>query len=358
MDLNEYKNILEETILNEYPVYFQKSIIQMLEERKIVFNDKRRKNNENLLDLTRYTKEKEKLKAVFNETNNIVKCCEYFEYIRAYRYCAIFRMKNFDKNIINDLIKSKKVIQVNEDIDYNDILEIVAYKPTYKQDENYIYLKFNFVLNNREDNFKKIKYPVLVIINKDMNIFEIRLDTISFKYKDNENFYKDKIGKVNAWVVSYLKCQVLNIDFQAITRYMKNEKKDDVTIVALKMKRDGTIAFLDSASNDEMIIPILGELKNIVSLNKELFNKTTDTIKIKTIIEDFISEVEETSDLPSVKILWHKEKIKLLAMHGYKEEDYSLFKYSDELGDKERMDYVTKYFIECEKQARESIGLK
>ena len=126
-------------------------------------------------------------------------------------------------------------------------------------------------------------------------------------------------------------------------------------ITALKMRRNGTMAVLDSASNEFLTIPILGELKELLKENDEMFLKNEDTKGIKNILDKFIKNIEETSELPSVKILWHEKKIKIVVLEAYKDSDYSLLKLLDELKDGECMDYVTEYLIKCEKENRRQL---
>ena len=349
MNLNDYKQILKETILNEYPIYYISKIIKSLEKNNLIFNDKRKNNKKKLPDISNISDKRKKLDSLFNKLDCLIKEIEDFEYTRAYRYCAIFKINKLDnKNIIKKL-NSISAINMYKKVDnFNDILSPFAINPTCKYDDNIIYFKFNFELNDKEN--KKIKYPVLAVIHRKLSILEIRLDTVSFKYKDSENFYKDKIRSVKAWFSSILNLNLTNIDFQAVIKYMKDYKDKDVSIVALKMRRDGMMAYLDSSSNEYLMIPILGELKNFMKDKDNLFNSNKETKSLQEELNNFIYEIEETSDLPSVKILWDDRKIRLLATHGYKEEDYTLFKYSDELGDEEKMMYVTKYFVQCERE--------
>lgn len=357
----EYKNILKETILNEYPVYFQASIIKSMETDGVIYNDRRKNNNSNLIDLTLITKEKYKLEYLFDNLDDTIKYCENFEYERAYRYSAIFNISNLDVNKIEELCNENTVLAHNSTSFTNDYTSPFAMKPTYKidpEDNNIIYLKFSYELKSRDEENIIIKYPALCVIYRDLNVLEIRLDTVAYKYRTKEIFYKEKISLILGWIKAYLGCDIENINFEAITKLIKSEKSDEVTVVALKMKRDGMLALLDSASNEELTIPILGELKELVNDNNLLLDSNDQTKEIKSILNNFIEEIEETSYIPSAKILWHEKKIKLLAIHGYKDGEYSLFKYSDELRDKESMKYVTRYFIQCEGELRESLNIE
>ncbi|MDU1053457.1 hypothetical protein [Clostridium baratii] len=361
MNINEYKEIVKETALNEYPSYYQDKIIKSLKEKELVFNDKRSKNKKKLLDISSAEKSKDKLRIILDNLPVGVKEIEKFEYDRAYRYCALFSIYNYSDSLLDDLKKLDYIKEFSDNVNEFDTIKFTAMKPTYKIDSEKTILKFSFLLKNKEDNTKSIKYTVLAIIYKQIDVLEIRLDTIHFVYKEKEEFYNDKIHSVLAWLDSVLnlkikngkRVHIRNIDFEPTVKYMKSQKTDDVTIVALKMRRDGMMAYLDASSNEDLTIPILGELKKLLTKNECVFNRNKDTKEINELLDTFIKEIEETSSLPSVKILWREKKIKVLLTHNYRGEKYTLFKYSDELSDKEMMGYVTRYLIECKKELDE-----
>ena len=345
------KRLLQKTILEEYPVYMQMDLLNFLEKEKLIHKNSRKKKSENLLDVTEIPTVRKRLEFIFEKLNNIYRKCEEFEYLRAYRYFTIFKFNEIKDNIIDELLDDESIIKYGED----EFISFTAQKPTVKIENSKIIFKFNFYLTSKDDKDDKIKYPVLVVLDKQEKIVEIRLDSVKFKYKDKEKFYKENIDKVKAWIESILKINVETIDFQAISKYIKENKSDEVIITALKMRRNGTMAVLDSASNEFLTIPILGELKELLKENNEMFFKSEDTKEIKNILDKFVKNIEETSELPSVKILWYERKIKIVVLEAYKDSDYSLLKFLDELKDGECMDYVTEYFIKCEEENRKQL---
>lgn len=361
MNIEEYKKIIKETTLIEYPTYYQYKLIKDLKDKELIYNDRRYKNEKNLLDVTQYDKASEKLNYIIDSLEGGIKAIENFEYTRGYRYCTLFSINNYSDELLEDLKEGNRIIEYSEDNATIDEVVSIAKNPTYKVCDDKTILKFSFLLTNKEKKEKRIKYPVLAIIHKEINALEIRLDTVQFEYRTNETFYKDKINAVLAWLKSLLtlgkekdQCiQIGNINFEAVVKFMRAQKTDEVTIVALKMRREGMVAYLDAAANEDLTIPILGELKKVLNENEELFNRTNDTLIIKRLMSELIEDIEETSSLPSVKVLWGDKKIKVLLTHEYQKEEYTLFKYSDELGDEEMMNYVTKYIINCKRELDE-----
>lgn len=224
------KILLQKTILEEYPVYMQMDLLNFLEKEKIIHKDSRKKNSENLLDITEIPTVKKRLEFIFEKLNNIYKKCEEFEYLRAYRYFTIFKFNKMKDDIIDELLKNKSIIKHGED----EFISFTAQKPTVKIENSKIIFKFNFYLTSKDDKNDKIKYPVLAILDKQENILEIRLDSVKFKYKDKEKFYKETIDKVKAWIESIFKINVETIDFQAISKYIKENKSNEVIITFSK----------------------------------------------------------------------------------------------------------------------------
>lgn len=66
----------------------------------------------------------------------------------------------------------------------------------------------------------------------------------------------------------------------------------------------GSQAILDSNDAETIILPILGELKQLIELNEELFSKSNDTLAIQALLEEFISDTELKSDLPWITFTW------------------------------------------------------
>lgn len=201
-------------------------------------------------------------------------------------------------------------------------------------------------LISKVDDSEDLKHPVLVIIHKNYNFIEIRQDVVPMKYNPIEKFYNANSRSVRGWLEKYLECKVTDFDLQSVTKYMKSNKQEDVKITALKLKRNGMTAELDSANNSDLMLPILDELRMKID-SESIFELDKNTKRIKKILEDFIEEIEETSDLPAAKALWKEKKYKVMLVHAEKEKDVSLIRWIGELKDKESMDYVTEYIIKC-----------
>lgn len=86
--------------------------------------------------------------------------------------------------------------------------------------------------------------------------------------------------------------------------------------------------------------PIFEELKLLIKNNSDKFKKD---LEVYQLYNDFISNIERTSDLPWVRLYWHKDNIMIKRAYDYKEKSYSLFQFYGDLKVTEMMNYVTRY---------------
>src|SRR5699024_7536721 len=113
-----------------------------------------------------------------------------------------------------------------------------------------------------------------------------------------------------------------DIDFKAVVDFMKTER-DDITIVAQRMTRNGTTAYLEAYEDEASIIPILGEFDSFIEQEKALFDIDENTRLIREKLQAFRREIEDKSDMPLVKVRMDESGIKFGITHNYKDTNYS-----------------------------------
>lgn len=354
MEFIEYRDIVRHTFLEEYPVYFFDMFIKELEKDNIIYNDKRKSYNEALLNISMINNAKDKLKYLFENVNNIIKKCEEFEYQRAYRYSYLYKIENFNKGIIETLKHQEKIVEFSDDSLYDDMIQNVINRPTIKEDNNINIFKFSLKLTSNIEDDSPIKHTILAIVDENLSTLEIRQDIVPVKYQNKEDFYTDIAKRVKTWIKSCVECDIQPIDFQGTIRYMKANKQNEIKIAALRLEKDGMLAELDSAKNPNLDLPILDELREMISL--EIFDKDENTKSIKTMLADFIKDIEDNSLMSSAKVIWKKEGYELISYHEKTENEECYFKWRKSLKDREAMDYVTRYSMQCENEFIESIN--
>ncbi|WP_277673355.1 hypothetical protein [Piscibacillus halophilus] len=352
MEFTKYVQLILRTLQNLYPNYLKKRLLNRLAEDGLIINNKRISSKGQLsliTDVSFIEDINEKFRTILEQDSDNVcfKYVEDFEFTKEYRHVSYFQIKNFSNEKLDKLVIEDKINFFKKDHEMFDLVDSSASKPTIKRSKDDVFIKFCYLLDNKVESSKgSIKYVVLAKINTKDNILEICLDKVSYDYKLQKDFYALIIDDIKQTLEEMLKIQIFDIDFKAVVNFIKSER-DDVSIYAMKMHRNGTVAYLDAQSNEDLMIPILGELQAFIEQNKDLINVNKETKEIGRKLEDFIEGIEVKSDLPSVKMIWPSKGIKLGVDHGYKDRHYSFFMFYDELGEsRERMEYVREYLID------------
>lgn len=344
-----YKRVTKTTLEVNYTDYVIKDYLKYLADQNLIRYDGRSKKNEALVDVTSLKSERSKLEYVIQNLTQWVKMLEKYEYERSYRYSYLYRISNESINKIKGALDKGKFIVFTDNNKINDELYTLMANPTYRELDDKIYLKFNLKLESKLKSNSIIKHTVLVVIHKELEALEIRQDTVPMQYNPREKFYQSNALAVKAYLLSLGVTDVKNADLQAIIKYMKKNKKDEVKITALDMARGGARASLDSASDEKMELPILDEIKHILS--EEIFNDTDDkVVAIKERFESFIYEVEELSTLPAAKSYWVDTGYLISMCDGELEGEQPFVRWLGGLKGRESMDYVAKYIIQCENE--------
>lgn len=349
----EYLNMYTNTIITMYPIYLKKQLLKKLVEEQLIINNKKKINQlvfnfTRSIDVTEIESIDDKL-CMAMEDERVLASIEENEYKKQYRHFVYFECKNIEVGCIETLVSNGQINvwkKDNEPVDEFD-------KPTIYIEDNIVYLKVVHKLTNDVGN--EIVYPILAILDKELGVVEIRLDRVGIAYKNTYFFYKDKIDEMKKYLVDKLGLVLNDIDFKSVVDYIKSEK-EDVSIYAQKMSRQGSTAYLEAYEEGDGVMPIIGELNAFIESNENIFSIDEHTQDIKIKLQKFIQEIEVKSDLPIVKVKMDAEDIKFGITHNYKEADYSFFMlYGDLVGDKELMGNVRKYLIECRNELRASI---
>lgn len=344
------KEILKNTIVEIYPLYTQKAILNMAVNEGRIINNKKNSNQLSLnftecIDVTNDDTIEDKVRHIL-DSENIIALIEEYEYKKPYRHFCFFSFEDLNVTKIEELVKEKKV-NIFDKKTQKPIDDFA--KPTIYRLEKLIFFKFSYMLKNDVGN--TIKYIMLAILDKEKSILEIRFDRVGIAYKNSHNYYKDKIATILTYLKDNIDLDISDIDFKAVVDYMKTEKTD-ITIVAQRMNRNGTKAYLEAYEDESSIIPILGELDTFIEKQKELFEKDENTKAIREELRKFLKEIEIKSDMPLVKIRMDESAKKFGITHNYKETEYSLFMLYGELIGEEMMSSVKEYVMRCYRELK------
>ena len=350
-----YKANLQKTIADFYPAYLKKELLKQVVNDGLVINNKKRSNQlsfkfADIVDVSEYDTLDEKVNSIL-DADSVLQYIEEFEYKRQYRHFCYFKCSEIPPTKLEELVENDDVYLFDKK---GETLIDSYNKPSLYIVDNLVYLKFSDRLNNETGN--EIKFTVICVLDKEHSVIELRFDRVGIAYKNSYNFYRDKINGILEYLKTNLSVEIVNIDFKAVIDYIKSEK-DNISIYAQRMQRNGTTAYLEAYDDGDGVMPILGELGNFIEENKELFDTDINTNLIKDKLLAFIKEIEVKSDMPMVKVKLDDRDIKFGITHNYKGMEYSLFMfYGELLGDKEMMGYVRNYLIECNRELENCIS--
>lgn len=344
------KGIFKSTIMDVYPSYTKKVILKQAVNEGLIINNKKNSgqltlNFTDCIDVSNDETLDDKFRHIL-ESESILAMIEEYEYKKPYRHFCYFKYSTLNIGKIEELVKNNKV-NVFDKKNQKPIDD--SEKPTIYLLGELIFLKFSYMLQN--DTGNTIKYVMLTVIDKKNEILEIRFDRVGIAYKNSYNYYKDKISTILNYLKENIELETTDIDFKALVDFMKSEM-DDITIVAQRMTRNGTTAYLEAYEDEASIIPILGELDSFIEVEKELFDIDANTRLIRDKLQAFRREIEDKSDMPLVKIRMDESGIKFGITHNYKDTDYSLFMLYGELVGEEMMGSVKEYIMRCYKDFR------
>lgn len=346
---NSTKAIVNNTASSSlYPRYLKNKFLKLAVSNNLLINNKLDNQNTTSLfssmmpDVSSFENIDDKFIAALQD-KNIQKYFEEFLFEKQYRFFTLFSIEGITLDSFKRLLDQKRAIPFTEFDGYSS--EVINRDiPYIIEQEECILLKFWKILKDEDQN--EIVYPMIILFDLKQNLVEIRFDTIGINYKHTYDFYKNIIAKLRDWIRQNLAGETHAIDFKAVIEYAKTEA-DGLNIYAQKMNRNKTSVYLEYLDDGEIVMPIIGELTKLIDSKEGLFSKNEETRAIEELLRRFISKIEVDSDIPQLKLRLDEIKIKIGITHQYKNTDYSLFQYYDDLTrDKEEMDYVRNFFAE------------
>lgn len=290
-----------------------KNICNLLEEQKRITFEQQRSfdDNEDML----YFESKADLKRIIIETTMNIKFTdfyEYWEFIKLYKYSVPLFFECADsKEIIKNLLNIGAT-QFNP----NNYMPEFVIDTTLKEslplywvnEEGNIFIKF--VLQKsyyRPETFEQIdyRYPIVIYINQDENILEIRYDAEKYAVNNMAVFdYQNLVMDCIEWLTKSLRLE-LNICNHANTIQIINDKQGEKVRIFRQLMQlsTGASADLTASEDTDYVLPFIGELKELINENAEAFEKADE---VKQILLQYLADKEATASYPYIYIKWVK----------------------------------------------------
>ena len=353
MNKETYTNYIKYT-LTTYNKSNKKALLKVFEENDIAVKKDSQINifNESKISID-YSNVEESLFDCIEKNEKSITEYNLFQYTRGYKYSILCKTKEFESLV--DKIKSVPEYQFNnqEAFLYDEIKN-----PSRFETEGKVILLFNKkyeAIHPETGDELLLHYPVLLVLHIDLGLVEIRFDTVKRLFTGGERdqeIYIKLIDEVLNFIKDTYEITVEPLPLDFMIEVSKKDENKEIKLISQYMNlATGGKAQLAVGNNEEYILPIIGELKNIINDLKEELDKS---LKIKDALEQFIYEKEETTDYPWIEVLFmNKDGIKTRNNHvkftfNYMGKTYSLitFYYNDALIGMERMDDVARFIGE------------
>lgn len=295
------------------------------------------------LDKSDYEVIHEALDSNFSSTLNII---NQILIDKVFKYGSMFEINSeevINKEYFLPLTLSETLNMNINLIEYEDLYLFVFY-------ETLVGVKLNQV---GESEKRYYRYPTIAMVHPIEKILDIKVPTIPrLFHNETRNFYQKRISEIRDFLNTEFDLKLSPLDLFSLTNIISEENDSDVKVSSQKMQlASGGNATLDSGvDSEEIILPILGELIKILDDNKALFNQNEESLKIKDLLEEFISETKETSELPWMSLRWPNQvKVKNMQVkflfNYYDDAEFTMMQFYNNSRGMEGMRYVAKYLI-------------
>ena len=353
MRKESYINYIKYT-LTTYNKSNKKALLKLFEKKNIAQKKDSQTNLfENDMIQIDYSNIDESIFECIDKSKQAIDEYDKFQFTRSYKYSVICTVSDFEQLLQEGLKISEYQSDLEEINLYDELKNPIKYK-----DPEYLIILFNKkyeAIHPQTGDELFLHYPVLVVLHKNLNLVEIRFDTVKRLFTGGDRDQTIYIRLVDDVLKYFEENYAINlnpIDLDFMLELVKKDENEDIKLISQYMNlATGGKAQLAVGNNEEYVLPIIGELKNIINDLKEELDKN---VKIKDALEQFIFEKEETTDYPWIEVLFlNKEGIKTRNNHvkftfDYMNKKYSLitYYYNDALIGMERMNDVTRFIGE------------
>ena len=311
MDENTFLTFYKNTILcgsNN----FQHFICKQLEnEKRITFEEQCKiSDKEDIL----FFESKRDFKGIISKTTttkSFINFYEIFEFKKLYKYSVPFFYELSELPIEKILEKMQISIFNTEAYQMEYVIDRSlneAVPIAYIEDGKYF---IKFVLQKaymQSETFEKIdyRYPIVICINPSINVLEVRYDSMRYSY--NEQIDRDAYSKIITfcieWVKKALGLKLFRCEHMDTIKIINDIQQSDVRMYKQMMEmKSGGSAELTASENGDYMLPFLGEIRELIDENEELFSEADE---IKQLLLQYLNEKEATASYPYIYVKWVK----------------------------------------------------
>ena len=237
---------------------------------------------------------------------------EELEFKKLYKYSVPFYFELEKGKTIDDILVEKGIVFFDKEkftTDYVIDKSLKEAKPMALKVDGKYFIKF--VLQKayvKPESYEQIgyRYPIVIVVNPTINVLEIRYD--SLRYSFGEQIDRDAYSKIVTvcidWIKSNITAELFCCKHTDTIKIINDTQNTDVRMYKQMMElSDGGSAELTASEGADYVLPFIGELRELIDENEELFNEADE---VKQILLQYLNEKEATASYPYIYVKWVK----------------------------------------------------
>jgi len=228
---------------------------------------------------------------------------EEWEYIKMYKYSVpVFfeTRKDIGKMLENVSIKKFNMSDFLLRFDLQTSLDQV--NPLWYEKDGKYFIKFvlkKSFYDNENNERVCYRYPIVIFFDVNIGVLEIRYDAVKYyRQQEESNFYENLVDKCLKWVIETLEVKCFLCEYPNIIDII-NDKNDHFVRMYKQMMdlKSGGSAELKTAEEKNAVLPFVGELRELIEENKDIFNEEASEI-----LNKYLDDIEATASYPYIYI--------------------------------------------------------
>ena len=279
---------------------------QLEAEHRITFEEQ--VNIEDKTD-TLFCDSKRDYKGIISKTTtskSFIDFYEELEFKKLYKYSVPFFFKLPEGKNMEDTLTENKISffdNKNYQTDYVIDKSLKEAKPMALKENGKFFIKF--VLQKafvQPDTYEQIgyRYPIVIVINPSIDVLEIRYDSLRYSFGEqiDREAYSKIVTACIEWIKTIINAELYCCEHSDTIKIINDTQNTDVRMYKQMMElKDGGSAELTASESADYVLPFIGELKELIDENEELFNEADE---VKQILLQYLNEKEATASYPYI----------------------------------------------------------
>ena len=281
---------------------------------------------------------------------------ECWEYVKLYKYSVPVFYESASS--IKDVLEKSELNRFFEESFSPDYILRTSLQdaiPMWYEKDGKVFIKF--VLQKscfQGESYEQVdyRYPIVLYFDDNCKIIEIRYDAIKYSNQQMENdIYANLVGHCLKWIIENLGLKLFACE-HSNTIDVVNDKSDSTVRMYKQMMdlKSGGSAELKAAEGRDAVLPFVGELRELIDENEELFANASEA---KELLVKYLNDIEATASYPYIYVKWEdaveSQSYIVKITFDYLSQKYTLLQHltgtCSDLG-MERMNNAIKYLCE------------